>query len=265
MEQPVAVGLHLSGSNAPRSAIVCLDSSQNPPRVQHVFDRIGSVGQLFSDERIISVLKLVATSSPVMIDCPLSLPPCVRCSLQVCPGVVACSDLTVASMLSMNQKLKMEGRRKKRPINPQSQRLWDIGRASEPSYSANLAPLVARSLTLQRRLRDVLPLVEMFETSVPHVLHQLYSDVGLTVEHAQLYKSFERGGDIRSQWLDELIKSRLIAHPSIEDLQKIRSSIDVFHAFFAALMAAWFSQDKLDAPPKNYPVGEGWVYLPRPS
>jgi hypothetical protein len=258
-----AVGLHLSGSNAPRSAVVVFElEPQTPPTLIQVFDRIGSQGEVFSDERIVSILQHLPHLSAAVVDCPLSLPPCVACQLPACPGVVACPDISVAYMLAINRKLKSEGRRKKRPINPQSQRLWDLGRAFEPSYSANMAPLVVRARTLQRRLRAALASIELQETSVSHGMLALHDVLERDISEVQLYRSFEHGAEIREDWLRAMISREWIRVPVTEDRRRIRASVDVFNAFFAAVTAAWSLRSQTLMRPADYPDHESWVLTP---
>lgn len=272
------VGIHLSGPNAKKSALVILTSDQNGARFLSLYEKIGSVGTLFSDERIIEILKLVPSLSAAFVDCPISEPPCVNCDRPVCPGVVRCEDVAVGMMMALEQKRGRKGGHKLRPLNPQNLRLWDAmyGRGGEfgklePTYSANLAPLVVRAKTLQRRLRMDLPEVKLKETNVPFLLKQLE---GLLDREGWSgnYRNFERGYDVRCEVLSELAAKRTSAlRPRIsiqvneEAIDSIASSVESFHAFMAAAMAIWSQKGMAKARTPYFQENLGWVDLLNPS
>ncbi len=126
-------GLHISGPNSLKSVVIVLEGALpiKPLNIAGLYEKIGSQGKLFSDDRLVDILQLRGPFQEVFVDCPLSVPPCVSCERPVCPGAINCEDVSVAYMLALNEKIKSLGVRKKRPINPQSQRLWDIIYQSE--------------------------------------------------------------------------------------------------------------------------------------
>src|SRR4051812_37782130 len=83
------VGIHLSGSNAHKTACVILQGTPlfEPLRVSKLYEKIGSSGSLFSDERLVEILLRETPVETVFVDCPLTVPPCVACERAVCPGV----------------------------------------------------------------------------------------------------------------------------------------------------------------------------------
>ena len=102
------------------------------------FGKIGGVGRLFSDERLFEIIRQFRPDE-VVIDCPVTEPPCVTCQRPRCPGVDACEDLAVAYMQSLVIGSE-QGRKRKRPLNPQTQRIWDVTQWSRnrPSSRAEL-------------------------------------------------------------------------------------------------------------------------------
>ncbi len=231
-----------------------------------IFDRIGSRGAHFSDDRIVSIIEHASPLAAAVVDCPLTLPPCVSCERPVCPGVVACDDVSVAYMLALNAKRKIAGARKKRPINPQSQRLWDVERQPhtlyEPSYSANLAPLVVRARTLQKRLNSECPGLILSETSVAQSLLVYALRLGRSESDVRDYRSFERGGDTRRSIFAAMLNQRWIEATDDAPLELIGSSVDVFHAFISALVGTWAIQGQTVPRPPDFPVAEGWLDIP---
>jgi hypothetical protein len=275
-------GIHLSGVSANRTSIAIVRGRilESPLRIMKVYERIGSFGSLFSDERLLDVLTHAGPFAEVFIDCPLSVPPCVACARPTCPGVVSCEDLAVAYMLRANERLRRRGAAKSRPLNPQSQRLWDVyqlesrpeGDRPEPSYSANLAPLVTRALTLQKRLRGAALDTQLRETSIPHAIQELASSLGLAPRVFQTYRRFEGGQKVRLRLLEQLIVHGWLqmdfdlreARPGDDPptVEQIAQTPETFHAVMAALVAAMHHMGMTQPPPPHFGGQEGWVYIP---
>jgi hypothetical protein len=272
---PVSAGIHLSGPNAQKTAVTVLsgDPRETPLKVTKVYEKIGAFGTVFSDERLVDILTLVGPLAAVFVDCPLTVPPCVSCQLPSCPGAMHCNDVAVAYMLAISDKVRRRGARRARPVNPQNQRLWDVIQLTataeerlEPSYSANLAPLVARSRTLQRRLAALDPVIELYETQVPHALEALRESLGLAGDIRQSYRRFEDGAQRRRDVITALQAKGWLAVASGAQEQvaeaQLVGSVEVFHAFVTALVAACHVAGMTIERPKEYISTEGWVYLP---
>lgn len=272
---PQFAGVHLSGANAHKTALAVLSGElfETPLKIVKVYEKIGSFGSLFSDERLVEILTHGGPFAEVFVDCPLTLPPCVACQRPHCPGAVQCEDVSVAYMLAISTKLRRRGARKARPVNPQSQRLWDVLRLAqdqaagegrlEPSFSANMAPLVARARTLQRRLNALAPRVTLRETSVGHALEAVRELLELPDDVRQTYRRFEDGLDQRAAILEAMIDAGWIedeADP--ETIEQLVGSVETFHAFVGALVGAFYAEGQTEAPPADYVVGEGWVHVP---
>lgn len=267
-------GIHLSGPNAKKSAVVVLSYNQSKAKFVSLYEKIGSVGSLFSDERIIDILRHIPHLADVFVDCPTSEPPCVNCERHVCPGVVRCEDVAVGMMMAIEQKRVRKGAHKLRPLNPQNLRLWDAmyGRGvefgnMEPSYSANLAPLVVRARTLQRRLRDVLPQVVLRETHVPFLLRQLEGALDGN-DWVKGYRGFEQGFQRRLEILSELSSRKIEAtsrnlriHIEDDALEDIAGSVEVFQAFMSAAMAIWAVRGLSKPRTQYFAENVGWVEL----
>jgi len=266
-------GIHLAGSNSQRTAVIILqgDPLLKPLDIIGLYAKIGSQGKLFSDERLVGVLEHEGPFDRIFIDCPLSQPPCVSCSRPTCPGVTSCDDIAVAYMLSLSQKLEDQGKRRKRPINPQSQRLWDVEQVindrifSEPSYSANMAPLVTRGIVLQRRLNILEGSYALQETSVEKSLIRLADYLDIPIDRIQMYRGFEHGATIRREILSSLIELSWIQNSKNSLLEQIVISSDLFQAFITALVASLSWKGLIAGKPDKYLVDEGWVYLPELS
>lgn len=275
--RPRFAGIHLSGPNAGKTAVVVLSGEvlKTPLKVEKVYEKIGVFGTLFSDDRIFEILERTGPFLEVFVDSPLTMPPCVRCERPVCPGIVSCDDLAVAYMFSVSQKLRRKAARKARPINPQSQRLWDVlqiieqpeqGRL-EPSFSANLAPLVARARTLQRRLNALSRPIVLKETSVSAALARMGRLLSMKESVKADYRNFERGHATREMIVNRMISSGFLKPMPAngDDLlayAAIIESVEVFNAFVCAWIAALHQVGLTQSRPDDFVPNEGWVYLP---
>jgi hypothetical protein len=287
-------GIHLSGPNASKTAVVILrasvDTGVSGLELVRVYEKIGSFGNLFSDERLVSILSAEGPFKEVFVDCPLTSPPCVDCTRPACPGAVRCDDVGVAFMLALASKKSTRGKRKCRPVNPQSQRLWDVvqgmspdqtGRPfSEPTYSSNLAPLVVRARTLQRRLNSLgADSIILRETSVPAALNSLsrifpgHDPATAHPPAGTAFRSFENGRSLRRQFVNAILRSGLLLRPENmtaafpfggEDVvEALSGSVEVFQALVTAIVAACHSRQMTSLPlPGFEQAGGGWVHLP---
>ncbi len=266
-------GLHLSGSNASKTAMVVLEgrSFETPLVIRQVYEKIGSFGSLFSDERLLEALVHTGPFAHVFTDCPLTVPPCVACTRPVCPGAVKCEDVAVAVMLNVSNRLRSKGGKRSRPVNPQSQRLWDVLRLdseleerAEPSYSANLAPLVARARSLQRRLNAVEPKIVLKETSVASALEMLRPGLRFKSNAKILYRNFENGRVHREQVMAALERNRWIQFcpDSGEQKESVLAHVECFEAFICALVGALHDAGLTANQPTGFIESEGWVFLP---
>jgi hypothetical protein len=269
---PKYAGVHLSGPNANKTALAVLEGEAltEPLRIVKVYEKIGSFGTLFSDERLVEILLHGGPFHEVFIDCPLTVPPCVACVRPTCPGAVKCDDLAVAYMLSISAQVRRRGARKARPVNPQSQRLWDVlqlveldAERLEPSYSSNMAPLVTRARTLQRRLNGLAPRVELKETSVAHALEAVRLSLDLPDDIRTAYRNFEAGLDQRVQIVEAMLDAGWLEEPDEPDeLCAVTETVEGFHAFMAALVGAMHDAGRTAAVPDDFVAGEGWVHVP---
>lgn len=234
-------------------------------KIDHVFEKIGSVGKLFSDDRLFAILQEFSPQE-TFVDCPLTEPPCVACVRKVCPGVDACEDVAVAYMQSLTRSSE-KARRRKRPLNPQTQRLWDVMQWSqdhmhlqEPSYSANMAPIVVRAKTLQRRLNGLVPPIELKETLVAPSLRQIGESIGLGQDVLMAYRAFGVGRENRELIVERLYRESKV---SLNHLDLIASSMENFHAFITALVAAYYLEGHCEAAPNSFMLDQGWVFIPK--
>lgn len=266
------LGIHLAGPNVNRTSLVwgSLSKVNGQLHVKGVLDKIGSQGAVFSDDRIVDLLQLIQPDE-VILDCPLTFPPCVNCQLESCPGVVRCEDTSVSYMLAIDRR---NPRKSRRPVNPQINRIWDLLHLRqsptrlEPSFSPNMAPLVTRARTLQKRLNGIQdksnPII-LRETNIPAVLAaingQLFEQVS---KLGIIYRRFEDGRKWRKFVLDHLCHAKLVTFDAAGAnlREKIVSSVENFHGLLCSWVAGMCSLNLVAKPPSEFIENEGWVFLP---
>jgi hypothetical protein len=268
---PVIAGLHVAGPNSGKTAMVMLAGLPlvEPLRLVAVHGRIGNYGRHLSDERLIELLRPQMPVSRIVVDVPLTVPPCVTCTRPVCPGVSSCDDVSVNFMLSLAERSHPRRQRRSRPINPQSQRLWDMlhlvnhpERTIEPTYNSNVAPLVTRARTFRRRLNHEFPELRINETNVGLSLQVLAEEFDLPFEWAREFRSFSAGGSVRRQWLAALQSIRMLGHHTAEQLTPVAESVEAFQAFAGALVGALAMAGLVAHAPEDYDEELGWVQVP---
>ncbi len=266
-------GIHLSGPNARRTAVIISTGNilETPLKLRGLYEKIGAMGKVFSDDRLVDILQSQGSLAHTVIDCPLTVPPCVACTRPQCPGVRSCDDVGVAYILALVNRLMPRQARKRRPINPQSQRVWDVrrlleqgGQNFEPSFSANLAPLAARALTLQRRLNSLAKPITLHETSVPLALEAMAEALGFTTKAVGEYRDFADGRERRAQLLDAMQEQHWLDTDADTEhyLAQIEASVELFHALVSSMVASLLHYDLCVRPPDAYADELGWVYLP---
>lgn len=275
-------GIHLSGPNSSKTALVVLRPSEGPPangestglELVRVYEKIGSFGNLFSDDRLFGILTREGPFQSVFVDCPLTVPPCVDCARPACPGVVRCDDVGVAWMMAVATREGGSKPRKRKKVNPQGHRLWDVFQASvagvkhqDPTWSSNHAPLVVRARTLQRRLNS-LAQIKLEETHVPCAIDILARQLGIDTGASRasvVYRSFESGKNFRRDVVRAMVQKGLVRDNGHPDLTSglLSGSVEVFHAFLTAWVAGLFVTGKTARPADSFvDAGGGWVHLP---
>ncbi len=275
-------GIHLSGPNSSKTALVVLRPLRGPSandettglELVRVYEKIGSFGNLFSDDRLFGILTREGPFQSVFVDCPLTVPPCVDCARPSCPGVVRCDDVGVAWMMAVAARQGASKQRKRKKVNPQGHRLWDVFQTSvagvtnqEPTWSSNHAPLVVRARTLQRRLNSV-DQIKLEETHVPCVVDILARELRIDTggnRASIVYRSFENGKRFRGDLVRSMVRAGLVADNSHPDLSSgiLYSSVEVFHAFVTAWVAGMFATGNTVRPTDGFvDAGGGWVHLP---
>ena len=264
------LGIHLAGPNSDKTSLVAIKTNaQGGYSISEVYEKIGSFDNIFSDDRLVQLVRYYDPGASIFVDAPLTSPPCVACTREQCPSPIKCEDVSVAFMLSLINGTKLEKKsRKKRPINPQSHRLWDViemletdGIPTEPTYSGNKAPLLIRAQTLQKRLKAYTGNYLLKETSVLKSLMIFAIKFDLDKNLISLYRDFEKGRMIRAMILEKFVTEKMIEIPQSQR-QVLEVSLSCFQAFICSIIALFHSLGKTINQPESFIVGESWVHTP---
>lgn len=164
---------------------------------------------LFRDDVLADYIeRWVDEHTVVAIDAPLTLPPCVRCTLP-CPGVGACEVDVVRWMRTWAPKLRVRGRSdpSKPAVTPYTQRATEVlwaaaGVRPREALGQGSGPLTARAAHLRRRFSPKLRLHENLLEVHPRVtLAQLFGEAD---ERRTRHGTAESVWEARKRLLGEL-------------------------------------------------------------
>ncbi len=259
-------GLHISGSNSKKTAVAIFTIQDEKFTSLKLYEKIGSFGSVFSEERIKHILDFEKDLAGVYFDCPLYLSPCLECVRPYCPGVIGCDDVGVATLLSKVIQDKRQGAKHLRPLNPQSSRVWDvvIGKnlIPESTFSPSVATLTHRARTIIKMFSaDFAP--ETFkEVSVPHALAVFFTADLAEKKDFQAYKNFEQGAKVRARIIKKLAEKQILDERSCEIFLN-SNYVESFQAVLTAVIGGMDILGRSEPIPANFLPVKDWVVLPK--
>lgn len=157
------LGVDLGGGKGKTTAVATLRvDPRDGATVTEISPRAGS--RPLYDSALLSLLNGFGDGTLVCVDAPLTLPPCLRCQVPVCPGQEICVDPAVVAMRhiagAQATDLDRDERRGKPHVTPYTQRptevhlLHDRGLAPREALGQGTGPLAARAAHLVRALAD---------------------------------------------------------------------------------------------------------------
>lgn len=259
------IGVSLSGGKADKACVLVLDYYPHAKKifVSKLIEKIKAEEFISADLKIHEILQqYLEQSHSIAFDVPLTLPRCMTCVLN-CPGYETCNETEIKWMRNHYHE-NIDKKKPKKLFTPYTQRCVDaylstlIDENLEPQHAlgANLAPLTARGIFIQRRLNK--SILEVFPKLTAWKLG----------EHLKVNRSSLRsirhsvGGDeARRVFLNQLTdKMGVFIYQ-----QDFKSMVDNHHAFEAllcALTALFKYQGKTAKRPKDFPKKEAWVEFP---
>ena len=158
------LGVDLGGGKGKKTAVATLriDPREGGATVTEIAPRSGALP--LYDTTLLGLLGGYGDGTLVCVDAPLTLPPCLRCQVPVCPGQEHCVDTGVVEMRRITgaggAATDRHSRRGKPPITPYTQRATEVhlfaerGMSPREALGQGTGPLAARAAHLTRALAD---------------------------------------------------------------------------------------------------------------
>lgn len=248
-------GLHLSGVGSKKSAMVRgsvtlnKETQDTPHFIWEAYSHeIGSQKGLFSDEKIIKSLKNLGDLNVIVIDAPLSLPPCMTCALP-CPGIAACEIDEVSFMKNL---LKSEQRDSHRAqVKPYLDRAFETSLRSQvkksvmqaepnefsPVLGSNRAPLTARAVQILNLLVAEFPQAMIVETNSVLSAWGWAKKAGLKVPRDTHFKHGLDSRLLRIKLLKQLEQNKIATRSPTLHLDIFKEFYNMKEVFSAAMSA----------------------------
>ena len=161
------LGIDLGGGKGKKTALATLrvDGSHRDGGRHRAANRRRAVLR----SHLLDTIRAYGDETLLCIDAPLTLPPCLRCTVPVCPGQELCVDPAVVEMRragraadarATDRRTDRDTRRGKPSITPYTQRTTEVylacsvGIAAREGLGQGTGPLAARAAHLVRALAD---------------------------------------------------------------------------------------------------------------
>ena len=256
------LGIDLGGGKGKKTAFATLRVDGPRATVVDIAPRLG--GAPVYDGTLVEAIRRCGDDTLLCIDAPLTLPPCLRCEVPVCPGQAACVDPAVLEMrrlvASGGGPRDRDERRGKPSITPYTQRPTEVFLAQRLGIvpREGTGPLAARAAYLMRALADRFTLNRnLLEVYPKGTLHAL----GL----ARPYKKHLHERETRASILESLA-GELQFGPGVWREVCIQSD-HLFEAVICAFTGYLWARDAWTAPPvegADDPAArnDGWIWTP---
>jgi hypothetical protein len=261
------LGIDLGGGKGKKTALATLRVDGEAATVVDIAPRNGALP--FYDAALIDTIRQYGDETLLCVDAPLTLPPCLRCTVPLCPGQSACVDPSVVEM----RALAVEGdpasdrdtRRGKPPITPYTQRATEVhlsrrlGILAREGLGQGTGPLAARAAHLLHALADRFQLNENLIEAYPKATLAL---LGLGTP----FKKHLRERETRARIL-EALADELRFGPGVWRELCIQSD-HLFEAVICAFTGFLWARDRWALPPAAEPradearLRDGWIWTP---
>lgn len=263
------VGVDLGGGKGKKTALATLRVDAACATVVEIAPRDGA--RPFYDATLVETIRQFGDGTLLCLDAPLTLPPCLRCEVAVCPGQAACVDPSVLAMRALVAEaaeadpdlvLGRHARRGKPAVTPYTQRATEIylahrlGLVPREGLGQGTGPLAARAAHLVRALADRFTLNETLLEVYPK---GTLAALGLT----RPYKRHLHEREARASIL-EALADELRFGPGVWREQCVQSD-HLFEAVICAYTGYLWARDAWAAPPEHVSlVTGGWIWTPPP-
>jgi hypothetical protein len=261
------VGVDLGGGKGKKTALATLRVDGDAATVVEIAPRDGA--RPFYDATLIQTIREFGDGTLLCLDAPLTLPPCLRCTVPVCPGQEACVDPAVVAMRAIVAEAAAadpelsggrDGRRGKPPVTPYTQRTTEVylthrlGLAPREALGQGTGPLAARAAHLARALADRFTLNE--------TLLEVYPKGTLAALGFQRpYKKHLHERETRARILESLAGD-LRFGPGVWRELCVQSD-HLFEAVICAYTGFLWARDAWTAPDLHASLAAGgWIWTP---
>lgn len=154
------LGVDLGGGKGKKTALATLRADEQGATIVEIAPRAGALP--LYDSMLVDAIRSFGDDTLLCVDAPLTLPPCLRCEVPVCPGQDECIDSSVVEMRAITaaSTVRERYRRGKPSITPYTQRTTEVylahrlGIVPREAMGQGTGPLAARAAHLTRALAD---------------------------------------------------------------------------------------------------------------
>jgi len=258
------LGVDLGGGKGKKTALATLRADPEGATVIEIAPRAGAMP--LYDAALIDTIRSFGPGTLLCVDAPLTLPPCLRCEVPVCPGQDECVDGAVVEMraISAGGQGGDRFRRGKPPVTPYTQRTTEVylahrlGIVPREALGQGTGPLAARAAHLARALAD--------RFQLNHNLLEVYPKGTLaTLGFVRPYKKHLKERETRAEIL-EALSGDLRFGPGVWRELCIQSD-HLFDAVICAFTGYLWARDGWTAPAAftgatEARLDDGWIWLP---
>ncbi len=252
------LGVDLGGGKGKKTAVAVLERREDGIAVVALLPRSGDAP--LYDAGLIEELRSRASGALLCVDAPLTLPPCLRCAEQVCPGQDRCVDPAVVEMRRLAGSALVpsrDHRRGKPAVTPYTQRVTEVylreRRAVIPreTLGQGMGPLTARASHLLRALAGHFRLDDNAIEVYPKA----------TLALLQLSDPYKKQADARLRLLERM--QGLSFAPGVWREECVQSD-HAFDAIVCAYTGYLYARDdwQLPAGCAVNPSRDGWIWVP---
>jgi predicted nuclease with RNAse H fold len=252
------LGVDLGGGKGKKTALAALDRTADGVAVVAIMPRGGDLP--LYDAGLVEVIRSSPERSLVCVDAPLTLPPCLRCEVPVCPGQDRCVDEAVVEMRRIaadGDEPTRDHRRGKPTVTPYTQRATEVylhrrrGLLPRETLGQGMGPLTARAAHLMRALADRFRLNDN--------LIEVYPKATLSL--LQLSEPYKKRADARLRILSRM--PDLSFAPGVWREECVQSD-HAFDAIVCAYTGYLYARDGWTMPAESASVlhRDGWIWVP---
>jgi predicted nuclease with RNAse H fold len=256
------LGVDLGGGKGKKTALAVLERRGDEGGIAVVALMPRSGEAPLYDAGLVDAIRLQGRDALVCIDAPLTLPPCLRCEVPVCPGQTSCVDPAVIEMRRLVQdgeaeETSRDRRRGKPTVTPYTQRATEVhlhrrrGILPRETLGQGMGPLTARAVHLVRALADQFRLNENLIEVYPKA----------TLELLRLGDFYKKRPEVRLEILARM--EGLSFAPGVWREDCVQSD-HAFDAIVCAYTGFLFARDGWAMPEESATVmtRDGWIWVP---